>query len=108
MAIRNKADRAKLFIPFDALKGFHEALKEKERILVSKKDLSQEEIEEISKTLQLIKKRDVVNAIYFDKNEYVEIIGMVSNIDFVYKTLKIIKTEIKFDDLLSIKVIQND
>ena len=30
MAIRKKADRAKLFIPFDALKGLKEALREKE------------------------------------------------------------------------------
>lgn len=108
MAIKNKADRAKLFIPFDALKGFHEALREKERILVEKKELSIEEIEGISIILQSIKNRDVVKVVYFDRNEYVELIGMVSNIDLVYKTIKIIKTEIKFDDILSIKIAQND
>ena len=40
MAIRKKADRAKLFIPFDALKGLKEALREKEKVLCEKKELT--------------------------------------------------------------------
>ena len=54
MAIRKKADRAKLFIPFDALKGLKEALREKEKVLCEKKELTEEEIEEISFTLKTI------------------------------------------------------
>ena len=45
-----KADRAKQFIPFDALKGLKEALKEKEKIYVEKKELSEEEIVNITIT----------------------------------------------------------
>lgn len=33
------ADRAKQFLPFDALKGFREALEEKERTIVPKGEL---------------------------------------------------------------------
>ena len=42
MAYHPKTDRAKLFAPFDALSGFREALREKERIIVPKIDLSEE------------------------------------------------------------------
>lgn len=43
----DRADRAKQFMPFDALKGFREALEEKEHIVVDAfgKEL-QEEVEE--------------------------------------------------------------
>ena len=40
-------ERAKMFLPFDALKGLKEALREKEKILVDKKILSIEEKEKI-------------------------------------------------------------
>jgi hypothetical protein len=33
----SKLERAKIFLPFDALKGFQEALREKEKVLVPKK-----------------------------------------------------------------------
>ena len=41
------ANRAKQFVPFAALKGFEEAIKEKEKVIVSKVELTKESIEEI-------------------------------------------------------------
>ena len=38
----NKVARAKQFLPFDALKGLQEALREKEREYEEKKDLSED------------------------------------------------------------------
>ena len=38
--MQNNLDRAKQFLPFDALKGFRKALEEKEKIYENKKDLS--------------------------------------------------------------------
>ena len=97
-----KLDRAKIFLPFDALKGLREALKEKERILVDKKVLSIEEKEKISRKLIQIKKGMIIKVVYFENNEYVELEGMVSNIDFVYKKLIIVKKAIYFTDILKI------
>lgn len=39
----DRADRAKQFMPFDALKGFREALEEKERLLEEQKETAQEQ-----------------------------------------------------------------
>ncbi len=38
----DRENRAKQFMPFDALKGFREALAEKERLTASKRKLSEE------------------------------------------------------------------
>jgi mannose-6-phosphate isomerase class I len=99
-----KADRAKQFIPFDALKGFKEALRAKEKIKSEKKELTEEEINEISKTLKNVNKRDIVKVIFYKNQEYIELEGMVSNIDFTLKTIKIIKEIILFDDIIVIKI----
>ena len=98
-----KLERAKIFLPFDALKGFKEALREKEKVLVEKKILSIEEKEKISNKISQIKKGMIIKIIYFENNEYIELEGMVSSIDFVYQNLKIVKKEIKFNDILDIK-----
>ncbi len=103
MKNNTKLDRAKIFLPFDALKGFKEALREKEKVLVEKKILSIEEKEKISNKISQIKKGMIIKIIYFENNEYIELEGMVSSIDFVYQNLKIVKKEIKFNDILDIK-----
>ena len=51
--------------PFDALKGFQEALREKERIRVPKRSLSEEERAELDRELARIGKTDMVEAEYF-------------------------------------------
>ena len=56
----SKSDRAKQFIPFDALKGLQEALREKEIEYTQKIDLAEEEIEKISEKLQSLEIGDNV------------------------------------------------
>ena len=68
-----------------------------------KKKLSIEEKEKISKKLIQIKKGMIIKVIYFENNEYIELEGMVSLIDFVYKKIKIVKKEIEFTDILDIQ-----
>ena len=42
---QNHTSRAKLFLPFDSLKGFRDYLKCKERVVVDKKQLSSDACE---------------------------------------------------------------
>lgn len=44
----NEVDRAKQFIPFDTLKGFREALRKREEVVIKKRELSQEDIDVIN------------------------------------------------------------
>lgn len=107
MAKRNEyADRAKIFAPFDALKGFKEALKEKEKIVVEKRIISQEEKEKIGNILKEIKKNDMVEIIYFNNGEYIKVKGIVSKIDFVYLKITIVTTKIDFNDIYKINLVK--
>ena len=47
----SRAGRAKIFMPYDALKGYKEAVREKESRYENKRDLSDEEKEEINRKL---------------------------------------------------------
>ena len=102
MKNNQKLERAKIFLPFDALKGFQEELREKEKVLVDKKVLSIEEKEKISKKLIQIKKGMMIKVVYFKDNEYIECEGMVSKIDKIQKTVTIVKTIIAFKDIYTI------
>lgn len=106
MAIRGKmdrADRAKQFMPFDALKGFREALKEREKVTVSRIELSEEYKEELDRRMQRIRRNDIITVIYFYENEYIKVTGMVSRFDVNSRILKIVNTRIPFDDIYDIR-----
>ena len=61
---QNHANRAKLFLPFDSLKGFRDYLKCKERVVVDRKQLSSDACEELNRKLQKIQKGQMVKIIY--------------------------------------------
>ncbi len=101
---KERADRAKIFAPFDPLKGFREALAEKERQIVPKKELSEEALEELNQKLGQLQKNMIVTLIYFSNGEYVKITGMVSKFDRNNCKLRIVNTDISFEDICSIQV----
>lgn len=96
------ADRAKQFMPFDALKGFREALLEKERIIVPKKECSEEHNNELDMELSQIQQKDIIILEYFEHGEYIRMTGMVSRIDRYNRKLEIANKQINFDDILNL------
>ena len=92
-------NRAKQFVPFAAVKGFEEALRAKERIIVEKIELSEERKAELDFKLHQVHKNDIVSVVYFDKDEYVKVEGMVSRLDTDARILKVVNTKISFDDI---------
>lgn len=95
----NRADRAKQFMPFDALKGFREALLEKERAIVPRKVLPEEHTEELNRKFSRIQKKDIITVEYFHEGAYLQITGMVSQIDETSRMIKIVNTKISFEDI---------
>lgn len=63
-----RAERAKQFMPFDALKGLKQALREKEIEHESrlKPEISEDETKQIADTLFVLKNGDEVNLKYFE------------------------------------------
>ena len=98
----SREDRAKQFMPFAALKGYPEALRKKEKIVVPRIELSEEYKEELDWKLKQVRKNDIVTVVYYYKNEYLKMTGMVSRIDETARTLKIVNTKISFENLYDI------
>ena len=109
MANRRKmsqADRAKQFMPFAALKGYEEALRAKEKVIVPRIELSEEMAQELDRNLHQIRNKDVLTVVYYNGEDYVKITGMVSRLDPDARILKIVNTKILFEDMVSIEIIQ--
>ena len=98
----SREDRAKQFMPFAALKGYPEALRKKEKIVVPRIELSEEYKEELDWKLKQIRKNDIVTVVYYYKSEYLKMTGMVSRIDETARILKIVNTKISFENLYDI------
>ena len=92
-----RQDRAKQFMPFAALKGYTEALRRKEKILVPRKELAPD------REFKKIRKNDMISVIYFCHGEYRKITGLVSKIDKSKRKLTIVHTEIPLDDLYAVR-----
>lgn len=100
----DKANRAKQFMPFDALTGFREALREKEKLYEVKKDLSEEKKMELDYRLQTVNRLDEISITYYDDEAYKNIIGKVEKIDFINKCLTIRAINIRFDDIFDLQL----
>ena len=97
-------DRAKQFMPFAALKGLPDALAAKEKITVPKVELSEEMAEELDRKMHELTKGIIASVVYFHRDEYIKITGMVARIDETGRLLQIVNTKIPFDDILKISL----
>lgn len=114
-------DRAKIFAPFAALRGHSERLGEEDvKLMRSKRnELSEDEVAMLSDKLLQVKKGMTVTVVYFqpdtengDMGYDMTATGTVTNVDVVYKILKIdtgrtnekgpVDEMIRFDDLLDV------
>ena len=92
-------NRAKLFMPFDALKGFNEAIKRVED-KHDNKYISYEETIDVLKKLNI---NDRISITYFNNFESITLIGQLKYIDFKNKSIKVSNSIISFDDIDYIK-----
>ena len=103
--MQNK-ERAKLFMPFDALKGLQDALrmKEYEHDRIQKGDLSEEKIREISSLLLMLKKGQKGQVVFFEDGHYKTLSGKLTLI-LELQQLKVDNFIIKLEDVFDIVFI---
>ncbi len=106
MAIK-KADRARQFMPFAALTGYYEVIKQREKIIEPRKELSEDEAEILSNKLGNIHKGMLLTLTYYKEDCYETLTGLASNIDPIYRTITIVKTKIAIDDVCDIRIESN-
>ena len=95
-------NRAKFFMPFDALAGFREGLELACKKCNTNKKISEEMEYEINEKIKVLKKGDKVKVIYYYNIDYNEIIGNIKKIDNIYKELILDSAKITIDDILDI------
>lgn len=96
------SDRARQFAPFSALKGFHELIKQKERVITIKKELSEDDLLKLSEKMMSIEKGNMAKIVHFCEGEYISTEGIVTDIDTIYRTITIVKRKIRFADIIDI------
>ena len=101
----NRIARAKQFLPFDALKGLQEALKEKEIEYEERKELSEDSLYELDKIYNKIEIGNTIIIKFYKNRVYKEINGTVTNIDYNKKKIQINKTQnINISDIIKILI----
>ena len=92
-------NRAKIFMPFDALGGLKEAIKREEE----KHENKFVDIESIDKNLKRFRIGENVEISYFYNFEYISFIGQIKYINFINRIITISNCKINFDDIDEIK-----
>ncbi|MBQ3604536.1 MAG: YolD-like family protein [Clostridia bacterium] len=91
-------------MPFAALTGYYEVIKQREKIIEPRKELSEDEAEILSDKLNKIQKGMLITITYYKEDCYDTITGLVSNIDPIYRSITIVKTKIAIDDVCDIRI----
>ena len=118
--------RAKIFAPFDALRGFNEAVAAKEVQYVEKAELTESEKEELDRKTKYLEQAAAnarktgdpavsVSITYFEKCEdpenegygkkgrYRTVTGCLQKVDFLHRTILLDKGSIDVDDIYEIR-----
>ena len=103
--MQNNIDRAKLFMPFDALQGLKEEIRKREELKVNKKVLSYEQDMELDNIIRKLKKDDLIKIRYYSGLNYIETIDRIKKIDIVYNNIVLLNTIISFDDIIDIEFL---
>ena len=100
-----RIQRAKQFAPFDAVVGLRQALREKEKIRIPKKEISEDMAAEIDRILKCLEKSQIITVIRYDESEqnYIQITGEIKDIDTQKRLMQIETTYIYFDNIYSIE-----
>ena len=98
------ADRACQFMPFAALTGYFDLIRERQRVVQPFHELTEDEAEALSRKMAWVKKGTMVEICYYDRDAYVRRKGMVSRIDEVERAIWVVKERVPFDMILDIQV----
>ena len=106
-----RSDRAKIFAPYDALKGFSDSVREQERVYLPRTMLTDFSRDGINRRLTSLRRGDAVAVIYFvsvqrtaeeDLGEYRTAAGTVLRVDETEQTLVLDGLTIPFADIVSL------
>ena len=99
--LHKKMDRARLFLSYDALKGFKEMLEEK--VVVQRKELSEDLCYELNWKIHQLKEGDFIEIVYYTGTAYMKWAGLVEQVDLEKQFLMINHKKISLANIISIE-----
>ena len=110
-------DRAKIFAPFAALKGYEEAIAAKKKLVVPRIELSEEAKEHLDLQLGRIERilmegqHPIIKIVYFqadrasyeESGDYIQFTGMVARLDLSSRMLQIVDKRLRLEDICVIE-----
>lgn len=99
----SRADRAKIFLPFNPLKGFTEALEAQERVRIPKPELAEDAAVELDRTLRRLQPGEAVSVIYYADGACHHHSGVAREVDARRRHLVLEDTAIAFDGLIEVR-----
>ena len=103
---RRHADRAAQFMPFAALTGYYDLVREKERVREPRRYPGEEDAERISGELMSARRGQLVRVTHYDGEAYVTRAGMVTSVEPELRRLTIARERIRFDDIWRVEVLE--
>ena len=100
-----EVDRAKLFLPFDALKGLQEHLRIVEKVSEEMIILSDDIYDDLNDKFIDLKVGDNVLIKYYYNLEYIESSGIIKKIDYNNKNIYLMNSIINVDDVVDIQIM---
>lgn len=100
--------RAKIFIPFEPLRGFRVALAERERraATMPREDLSQERRERLSATIRQLAPGDMVLVRHYARDRYEWMRGLVTKVSEADACLWVAGTRMAFGDIAELERLE--
>lgn len=99
------SDRARQFMPFAALKGYHELAYERECVPESKHVMTDERAAELSQIISCLSKGATISIVHYENKHYTTTCGVVTEINEAFRTIRIVKKNIDFDNIFSIEIL---
>jgi len=99
-----REERAKQFMPFDAMKGLKEALldREEKHTRVKRHDISEEQQKKNSEVLLSLKKYELVSVNYYANFHDIKKDGRITELNLPFRYIKIDDERIAFEDIYCI------
>ena len=96
---RRHSDRARQFMPFASLRGYYDYIREQERVKEPRRELSEDGAEELSAVLGEISRGAMVRVEFYDRDHYETAEGIVTELDTVFRSIRIVRRKIPLDDI---------
>lgn len=96
-----KPDRARQFMPFASLRGYYDLIRQQERVREPRRELSDDQAEELSAALAEFRRGDMVRVRHYAGDHYELTEGVLTGFDATFRKMTIVHTEIRFDDIIS-------